>query len=616
MSGIVALLAANGAPVERELADRTLDRLDHRGPDGRHLLISGGIAVGHQHHWTTPEELGERQPVTSADGRFTLALDGRLDDREGFAGALGIDRAALGSLSDAELVLRAYQRWREGCFARLLGPFAVVVSDHLAHSLVCARDPLGDRPLFYGGDGRLSVAASEEQAVLAHPGLGSELDELGLAALYGVRARPTGRTYFASVQELPQGHLVRIDRDGAQVHRYWSWQPEQMHCRNDGEYAERYLELLSVAVRSRMRTPSAPGILMSGGLDSTSVACLAAREIDTERLHTVSWVFDELSSCDERHYMDAVTARWHTIPLRVNGDDGWPLRNAFNWPYNPNRPADNPYRILKERAFTAAREHGVGVLLTGGWGDHLYSFSRSWLVEQLRSSRWWSAGRELAWHAIHGSLFAEPGLRQLAPKLLRNHAKGLAAPPWMKPEAAQLLETHSRPPAGFQEMRRPDQAALVCGAQAADSAAGETFHASRHRLELRHPFRDRRLVEFMLAIPADQLSRRGMLKHVLRVAMAGVLPDTVRLRTRPTSLAALYQRGLVDRETDRMAELLSGPDALWRGFVREDQLFQEMPRIISEGRDGPAGLVPWYCAYSELWQRLGADNRATKLACA
>jgi hypothetical protein len=120
----------------------------------------------------------------------------------------------------------------------------------------------------------------------------------------------------------------------------------------------------------------------------------------------------------------------------------------------------------------------------------------------------------------------------------------------------------------------------------------------------------------MLAIPADQLSRRGMHKHVLRIAMAGVLPDRIRLRTRTTSLAALYQRGLVEREADRSLSLLSGPDALWRGFVREDQLFRKMPRIIAEGRDGPAGLVPWYCAYSELWLRLGAQARATKAACA
>jgi asparagine synthase (glutamine-hydrolysing) len=597
-----------------------LDPLDHRGPDGRDLVVDGSIAVGHQHHWTTPEEVGERQPVVSADGRFTVGFDGRLDNREELAAAIGIDAVALGGVSDATLVVRAFERWDEECFLRLLGPFAVVVADRVASTLVCARDSLGDRTLFYGGDHGLIVVASEEQAVLAHPRLGADLDEASLAALCAVRARPVGSSFFRHVRELPQGHRLRIDPSGATVHGYWTWQPREVRYRRDVEYAERFRELLTTAVRCRMRAPKPPGVLMSGGLDSTSVACLAAHDLGSDRrLRTVSWVFDELESCDERRYMDAITTRWNTVPLRVLGDDGWPLHLAETWPHNPNRPIDNAYRILKDRAFTAAREHGLGVLLTGGWGDHLYHGSAGWLVEQLGSGRWWTAARELAWHAVIGRPNTEPGLRRFAAQLLRRQLTGTTtAPPWLTPYAADLLELQRCLPRGLEGWRRPDQAAMVCGPMAADSAAAETFHAARHRIELRHPYRDRRLVEFMLAVPADQLYRRGRLKYVLRMAMEGLLPDVVRLRRRPTSLFALYRRGMVEREHERIQHLLAEPDAMWRRHVYPHQLLRVLPRVIADGSDGPAGLVPWYCAYMEVWRQLGAhtQHQTVPAACA
>jgi asparagine synthase (glutamine-hydrolysing) len=501
-------------------------------------------------------------------------------------------------------VIRAYEQWGISCFERLLGPFAIVIVNRRAHSLVCARDPLGDRTLFYGGDRVLRIVASEEHAVLAHPGLSSELDEAGMASLYAVRPRPFGRSYFREVSELPPGHLLQIDSDGAQLHRYWQWRPDRIELPSDADYADRFRELLSEAVRCRLRTAGTPGVLMSGGLDSTSVACMAASQLGPgRRLATVSWVFDELSSCDERSYMDAVSERWNTVSLRVPGDDAWPLRDPESWPHNPNRPSDNPYRILKERAYTAARERGIQVLLTGGWGDHLYSGASDWLGEQLGSGRLWPAARELAWLAVRGRALRDPGVRRLGARLLRRNRGAVQAPGWVTDRAAQLLDTDAELPQIPEEWRRPEHAAVVCSGLAADSVVGEIFHASRHGLELRHPYRDRRLVEFALAIPADQLWRRGRLKHVLREAMEGLLPDEVRLRTRPTSLARLYQRGLLERERGCLDALTDDSVGPWRGLVREDALRHELLTVIAEGRDGPAGLVPWYCAYAELWRK-------------
>jgi asparagine synthase (glutamine-hydrolysing) len=609
MSGLLALVAPNGAPVDRGDATRMLARLDHRGRHGRRLLVDGPMAIGHQHHWTTPEEEGELQPLTSTERRFAVAIDGRIDNRNELGAALDLDRATVAETSDARLLLYAFERWGESCFRLLVGPFAAIVADRTTGTLICARDPLGDRSLFYGGDRRLLVVASEEQAVLAHPRLDSELDQASLAALFAVQERTLGRTFFRDVHELPQGHLLRIDRDGPHQVCYWEWQLPAVRYRSDADYGDRFLELLTESVRCRLRSTGTPAVLMSGGLDSTSVASVAARELGPgHRLAAVSWTFDELAACDERPYIGPVTARWQLAGLEVNGDDGWPFRNAHAWPHNPNRPVDNAYRILKERAYSKARLHDIDVLLTGGWGDHLYAGGSGWLEEELTAFRWWSAVRELGWLSFRGKLLADPGVRRLGRRIFRGRATA-GLPPWLTPAATALLDRDRWLPPGLEGSPRPEQAAVVCGPLAADSAASETYHASHHGLELRHPFRDRRLVEFMLAIPADQLIRRGMIKHVLRVAMNGILPDEVRLRTTPTSLLPLYARGLLEREAVRVGRLVNRADATWRPFVDLAPILRTLPERLANGQDGPACLVPWHCSYLELWlQRMGRSN--------
>jgi asparagine synthase (glutamine-hydrolysing) len=318
--------------------------------------------------------------------------------------------------------------------------------------------------------------------------------------------------------------------------------------------------------------------------------------------------------------MDAMAARWGIRQLRFSGDDGWPLHDAETWPYNPNRPIDNAYRILKERAYSTAHNNGVSALLTGGGGDHLYGGYAWWLVDRLASGRLLSAAGGVARAALRGPILQEPGVRRLGSLILRGRRPraDLQPPPWMSPSSHGLLETRQWTPKGIEDWRRPDHAASICGPMIADGIAAETFHASRNRLDLRHPYRDRRLVEFMLAIPADQLYRDGRFKHVLRVAMDGILPETIRHRVGSASLLPLYQRGLVERENTRIERLLSRRDALWRRFVEPDYLHHLIPARIAEGRDGADVLVPWYCSYMELWRQLAVagDRRPAGAAVA
>jgi asparagine synthase (glutamine-hydrolysing) len=124
---------------------------------------------------------------------------------------------------------------------------------------------------------------------------------------------------------------------------------------------------------------------------------------------------------------------------------------------------------------------------------------------------------------------------------------------------------------------------------------------------MRYPYRDRRLVEFMLAVPGHQLYNRGRYKHVLRQAMAGVLPEEIRLRVHPTSLLPLCVRGLLEREGSTVRGLVEAPDVIWPHYVRRDWLEQVFPARLGAGIDGVETVVPWLCLSVELW-RQGFDQ--------
>ena len=155
-------------------------QLDHRGVDGRHLVCSERLALGHQHFWVTPEEEGEEQPLTSRDGSYFIAFDGRLDNRKSLFDLLPHRPGPLSGMSDAMLVLSLYQQCGETFFERLLGAFAGVIVDEKRRCLISFCDPAGDWTLFYSvADGAILVG-SEESAVRSHPAVSPGLNSSSL----------------------------------------------------------------------------------------------------------------------------------------------------------------------------------------------------------------------------------------------------------------------------------------------------------------------------------------------------------------------------------------------------------------------------------------------------
>jgi asparagine synthetase B (glutamine-hydrolysing) len=344
-------------------------------------------------------------------------------------------------------------------------------------------------------------------------------------------------------------------------------------------------------------------ILMSGGLDSTTIAALAARAKGRAQipLYASSWVFDELKASDEREFMLPVVERFDLKWLPVPADNLWPLSDFETWPHDPNSPIDNPYRRLSTASYDAVAAQGCRVLLNGEFGDHLFAGWAYWLRDLLSEGRLLAAAREVysGLRSDGAASLRSPLVRALFGKTRQTH-RNEPKMPWLSPRAASLLADHPEIP---HSVRRPEQWQQLCHPENALGPTLEIRHAAHHGIENRRVFRDLRLIELALQMPAHLFRRAGSHKWLLRQLNRGLLPEPTRTRRWTSTLAPLFIRGVFEREADRVEDLLWSNDRHWPALVREDWMRDNLPLLEAGAPDGVAWVVLWRVLTYEIWRR-------------
>jgi asparagine synthase (glutamine-hydrolysing) len=622
MSAILAVFNRQGAPVEAQQVQAMLAATSHRALDGQHSWDSNQIILAHQHFWITPEEVGEKQPLVD-EGGIAISSDARLDNRSDLIAALQLDEAIGSSLSDATLLLRAYRQWGVKCVEHLLGDFAFAIWDGSKRHLFIARDPLGTRGLYYYLDREYCLVASEIKSLLAHPSVPRRLNESRVAEYLANLWHNHEETFYQDIFSCPPAHCLLVSAGGVRKWRYWEIDLEaRIRYRSDEEYAEHFLVLLKEAVRCRLRTTGKVGISLSGGLDSTTIAALAATFLSSEggrgregglrgQLKSFSYVFDELSSCDERAFIQPVVERYQLDATYMTADDQWTLRSP--WPVMADFVISDAYIWLPLMVMKEARQAGCRVLLNGHFGDALFAGSKYWsaaLLSELRLRRLFkifvryrfSSGfyRDITNHALLPLI--PPCLKQ-AYRSWRSVPDAYAA----RLHADFIKRTH------LQEGRHSNQSSrqlstsrqwkryrslMEGGWDQGVSVIQEMAH--QHHLELATPFWDRRLVEYVCALPADQLGHPPWTKWLLRKAISDWLPDSVCWRPQKTTFYSLFKKGLADREYLTLKKTLTNPQIVERRFVRADWLQREL-EVAPNWSD--TGFALWSALSLELWLR-------------
>jgi asparagine synthase (glutamine-hydrolysing) len=433
------------------------------------------------------------------------------------------------------------------------------------------------------------------------------------------------RTFFDGVCQVPAGHLVVADAGGWRAERWWR---PAMGGADAGtpasEQAARLYLLLDRAVGDRSADAGATvGVAMSGGLDSCSVAAIACRrhrQIGTARPMALSLIFGDFPECDESRYLSAMEAELGIEVSRIAADRLPLLPRTGLDPNSPFAPWSAAYDEMLARLRTA----GGRVVLTGQGADDLLTGSPLVLAGRLQRGDL-SVVAELVMAARRHRVPVLPALyrRLVAPFLSERSRHGLrrlagrpaeaAVPEWLHPELARRLgETDEpvRPPERdrLEAARRRTYELLVERRPFAQSLAWHEQRAARVGVEVRHPFLDRRLVEWVLTLPPTLLYRPGRPKPLLHEAVAGVLPEAVRGRRTKTRLGSFVGHNLFRSQAGWCDELLAAPLAERLGLVDGAAL-----RSAYRAQRGAGFVVSYsmYCAIMlEAWLRWQAGRPA------
>ena len=532
MSGIVGIVNLDGAPVERKLLEHLTKSMTNRGPDAQDVWIDGSVGFGHTLLATTNESKHEHQPC-SLDGQVWITADARIDGRSDLIAKLG-EQLRLDNVTDVELILRAYQVWGEGCVQHLIGDFAFAIWDGRRQRLFCARDQLGVKLFYYARVGNSLIFSNTLNCIRLHPQVSNRLNEQAIAdfLLFDMNYN-LETTTFADIGCLLAAHTLTLSDGEVKCQRYWTLPvPEMIRYKRDQDYVDRFKEVMGMAVSDRLRTEKV-AVLFSGGLDSTTIAAtaleVARQQSQPLDLQAFTVVYDRLIPDTERYYA-GIAAKALNIPLNYLVADDYKLYEGWGKPeLHTPEPSHNPQSILSFYHYKQVANHSR-VALYGQGGDE--ALKGSMVVEMFRGIFFGDVvadvGRCVLKHRLRPpvGLGIVPWLRRLR----EREPQSSSYPNWLDLDFAESLNLSARwdlimndnpkvihpyRPKAYQYLISPLwQSLFTC----LDPGV------SHVPVEVRLPFLDLRLLDYALALPPLPWCVR---KHILRVAMGGMLPEEI-----------------------------------------------------------------------------------------
>jgi asparagine synthase (glutamine-hydrolysing) len=625
MSAICGIIQLDGAPVDPDLINKMAQAAAFRGPDGINTIIDGNIALAYLALNTSPESTIERQPYTYPPGPFHIIADAQIYNREEVVvrlrtrGYINKDKP-----SNAEILCAAYECWGSECPNYIVGDYAFAVWDTQQQKLFCARDIMGVRPFFYTYQGNTFYFASTISSLLAiRPDSPAFNDRFVTDFLSWKFDRWVNETIFDSIARLPPAHRLELDSNRMELTNYWRVDTlPAIHYDRDEEYYEHFLELFGLAVQSRFQGSSDIAMMVSGGLDSSSIACLAHKNRadylayeQTARLYL--WSFQKFPAADEREHQNAVIEKCPDFPATVlDGDTLWGLKGfgAESSCYF-DEPEIFPIRPMFTDLLARARSDGCRVVLTGEGGDHILNSNIYWNPEILLDFNLHDAVQEWKYFREYnggdtGYLLKRLILAAFRPvvpmKLIEWRRKILG-----QKQALEWIKTNN-----YSENNNPIEEKVHLPSRSARGVyrsltsgwltALLSYYSSIAAcsgVELRFPYLDRRLVEFMISIPPGLLISKGFRKSILRRSMVDILPELTRQRLKPSHYTEIVDYGLRQMEVDKIACLLDSFQAPIGKYLDLDRLAIEWQAYYNSNdmpvlrNIAPIFLQSWYHQY-------------------
>lgn len=544
------------------------DTLKLRGPDAGGVWLAPRVGLAHR-RLIVIDPAGGVQPMTRRVGDQTYAItyNGELYNFRELRRELEARGHLFESHSDTEVLLRSYIEWGPECVERFIGIFAFAIWDEAKQQLFLGRDHLGVKPLFYAERDRAFLFGSELKALLKNPLVLPEIDSEGMAqALSGGGFRVPGHGVYRGVKEVKAGHVVLCTRDGVQVRQYWKLESHE-HAHDYDTTVLHVRELLEDIVDRQLVSDMPISTLLSGGLDSSGVTAMAAkkfREAGRETLNAYTIDFVD----HEKHLQANVVHRDSDYPwaVRVSEHADTNLHTILldtpdfiNEMFAPMRARDLPAAGEMETSlyvmFKRMKEE-VTVSLSGESADEVFGGYPWFYMPEMRRKGtfpWGAVGR--AGSLLTPEVEARLRLNEFHQEMYQdaiNQVPKLQGESQEQSETRELFHLHMTNFLPFL-LDRKDRMSMAAS------------------LEVRVPFCDHRLVEYMWNVPWDMKFAGNIEKGLLRDALSHVLPEDV-VRRRKTSYPGYYNPAYLNAVRTMVEEVVNDANSPIRGLFDQGKV--------------------------------------------
>jgi asparagine synthase (glutamine-hydrolysing) len=628
MCGICGVMLYDGRRQDDGVIRAMVAQLKHRGPDDNGVYVDGPVMLGQTRLSIIDLSSAGHQPMVDAFDETVIVFNGEIYNYRELRADLIRDGVQLKSASDTEVILYLYRKYGSECPRYLRGMFAFVIWDRRQQSLFIARDRVGIKPLYYYSDRRQFAFASEIKAFWRLPEFNSELSMAALVTYTAHAHSFAPQTIFQHVKKLPPGHTLTIDRNGeTTLRQYWTIPAQGTNGSLPGDPVRELRALLEDAVRCHCIADVPVGVFLSGGLDSSIIAAMAAKEMP-ERVRTFSVGFDlggyynELS--DARIVADSIHSDHHE--LTVKGFDVPELLQKLVWHY------DEPFAdaaCLPTYLISQFARESVKVVLSGEGGDEVFGGYRRY-VTQL-ASRYFQPFRFLAGprSPLRQFVDSRPGFRRVKKVLEAGEIsdEALRYAHWVTFFTASMREDV------FSDAVQSSAGAFDVG-EIYKREFDEASHMDRTNqmlrvdlrtwlpdtylekvdkatmavgLEARVPLLDHLVVEYMFKLPGRYKIRGFEKKVLLRQATMDLIPEALRRKPKHGFAVPLDEwfRGSL---LGWAKEILLDDRLARRGFFKRDAI----ERLINNHASGrnDLGTPIWQLLSFELWCRQYMDERS------
>lgn len=634
MCGIAGICQVDASPLTPEAGQwvkAMTDRMSHRGPDGEGQWSSGPVCLGHR-RLSIIDLSGGGQPMHSADGQMTVTFNGEIYNYAELKEQLTALGGQFQTSSDTEVILEGYRIWGPDCLARFDGMFAFALWDNQQRRLFCARDRFGKKPFFYTVQHGRLYFASELTGIEQLRHLSLTMNPQAVMRYLAYEYVPTPHSVYTEVQSLPPSHMLLLQNGNLSISRYWDMpMPDESDNRSDNELCEELRFLLSRAVRRRMVSDVPLGVFLSGGIDSSIVAGLMARQSSTA-IKTFSIGFSE-ASYDESRYARIVAKAFATdhhervLSAEECADTLPGIISRMDVPMADASVA--PTWLL-----SGVTREKVTVALGGDGADELWAGYEHYIG--FKVAQWYNAAPSVLRKGIIEPLakLLPSSAGYINPRLaVATFLRAAHAPAWQRVQTMLTAFTPDMQESILDSAFKAQQPGFLAPEvlfaptrehydhwqpQNAATPLARAFHvyarqfmlddilvkvdrcSMLHSLEVRAPFLDKDAAEFAARLPVSRKLHGFKRKWLLKKAFAELLPDEILYRNKRGFQIPVAQ-WLRGRMRPLMEDLLSESTLKAQGIFNH----QAVRALMDEHVSGRADLRKplWTLLVFQLWWR-------------